>query len=159
METVPGVMRVIIKQMRRRKPADLSHPQFRVLIFLSRHGGVSLSHLAEHNRVTPPTMSKMIQALVTRGLVSRERAPDDRRRVILDLTDSGRETLAVAQRAARRSIAALLAALTEDETRIVSDAMQSLGRAFSGAHEEDEAAAGVPGHEHPKRRKPPQCKG
>ena len=46
METVPLLMRVIRREMRRQQPGELSWPQFRTLRILRRHPCLSLSQLA-----------------------------------------------------------------------------------------------------------------
>ena len=81
LEAVPLVMLAIRTEMRRHRGSDLSVPQFRVLVYLNRHAGASLSDIAEHMGLTLPSMSKMIDGLVLRGLVLRRTNPADRRRV------------------------------------------------------------------------------
>ena len=82
-------MRLIRKEMRRHRGADLTIPQFRSLLFLQRHPGAALIQVAEHLGLTPPTVSKMINGLVTRGLVERPDSTVDRRRAEMRLTARG----------------------------------------------------------------------
>src|SRR5215472_3469611 len=89
METVPLVMRTLRTEMRRRRPADLSVPQFRALAFVRRHPGASLSEVAEHLGLTLPATSTLIDHLVARELVRRAPNPDNRRRLVLTLTADG----------------------------------------------------------------------
>src|SRR5690349_2361445 len=97
METVPSVMRAIRTEMRRRRPSDLSVPQFRALAFIRRHPGTSLSEVAEHLGLTLPTMSTLVDNLVSRDLINRETNPENRRRVNLTLTPAGQAAFAAAQ--------------------------------------------------------------
>ncbi len=71
---------------------DLSLPQYRVLGLLA-DGSSASSALANHLTVTPPSITAVVDGLVTRGLVARSADPDDRRRVHLELTDAGRRLL------------------------------------------------------------------
>lgn len=87
MEVVPLIMRVIRAEIR--GVAEMSVPQFRAMGFLSRHPGTPLSGLAEHIGLTMPTMSKMIDGLVDRQLVTRQSSSSDRRRIELALTPEG----------------------------------------------------------------------
>ena len=81
LEVVPLVMRTIRTEMRGHRGADLSVPQFRTLVFLGNHGGASLSDLADFIGLTLPSVSKLIDGLVTRKLVARKVCTNDRRRV------------------------------------------------------------------------------
>jgi len=82
-------MRVIREEMRSRRGADLSIPQFRTLLFLQRNPGAALGTVAHHLGSTPPTVSKMIFSLGERGLIDHPDSSADRRRVELRLTPRG----------------------------------------------------------------------
>ena len=56
LEIVPLVMAAIRTEIRTHRGSELSVPQFRVLIFLNRHAGASLSDIAEHLGLTLPSM-------------------------------------------------------------------------------------------------------
>ena len=53
-------------------------------------GPLSLGALAAADQVTPPTMSRLVDALAAAGLVTRRPAEDDRRAVIIEATEQGR---------------------------------------------------------------------
>lgn len=61
-----------------------------VLFALFNNGPQTLRSLSEHERVTPPSMNRTVNALVASGLVTRATAQDDARKVALDLSDAGR---------------------------------------------------------------------
>ena len=50
---------------------------------------MSLAELAAAEQVRPPTMSRIVDALVERGLVTRETEPGDRRSVRIAATEEG----------------------------------------------------------------------
>jgi len=77
---------------------DLSLAQYRVLILLAR-GSALASALASRLAVSPPSVTALVDGLVTRGLVKRQSVPRDRRRVAHVLTDKGRRALAEADAA------------------------------------------------------------
>src|SRR5512137_2718402 len=93
LEVVPAVMRIIRAEMRRHRTADLSVPQFRTLAFIDRNVAASLSDVAEHIGLTLPSMSKIVDGLVMRKLVTRQTHPTDRRRMTLALTPRGQTAL------------------------------------------------------------------
>jgi DNA-binding MarR family transcriptional regulator len=126
MEVAPLVMRAIRAEMRRHRASDLSVPQFRALAFLSHHEGASLSNVAEHIGLTLPSMSKMIDGLVTRGLVKREIHPDDRRRVTLALTARGRSHFQSAHDVTQACLAERLGTLSASDRATVAQAMRIL---------------------------------
>ena len=69
-DTVPLIMRTLRHEIRSRRPSDLSVPQFRVLAFLRGNEGSALSDVANHIGLMRPTMSKMVDTLVRRDLVT-----------------------------------------------------------------------------------------
>ncbi|MEC9057731.1 MAG: ABC transporter transmembrane domain-containing protein, partial [Actinomycetota bacterium] len=77
---------------------ELSLSQYRVLVFLDE-GGAAPSDLAERLSVSRPSITALMDGLGERGLVERHSDPDDGRRVVHHLTDAGRRTVAVADRA------------------------------------------------------------
>jgi len=133
METIPTVMRLIRVTMRQRRPSEISEPQFRALIYLSRRQGTCLSEMAEDAGLTLPTVSKMVYGLVKRGFVRRRPSRVDRRRVTLSLTPLGREVLESVFAEARARLSSVLSTLSDEERAVVADAMRYLRGAFSCA--------------------------
>ena len=88
----------------------LSDTQLAALATLERHGAMSPGDLAEHEKVQPPSMTRVIAALVDWELVTRAPHPTDRRQVILTVTPQGRSLV---QRVRRRKEAWLAQRLAE----------------------------------------------
>jgi DNA-binding MarR family transcriptional regulator len=76
----------------------LSLPQYRVLIILEK-GSTAASVLASNLVVSPPSVTALVDGLVTRGFVERVSVAGDRRRVEHVLTGQGRKALAEADAA------------------------------------------------------------
>jgi len=89
LEIAPAIVQAIRVRMRAEQLHELSVPQFRTLAFIGRHPGCSLSDAAEFIGMTLPSMSVLINGLVEEGLVSRQTSLLDRRRVTLNLTETG----------------------------------------------------------------------
>lgn len=136
LETVPLVMRSVRAEMRGSRAPDLSVPQFRALNFLYRCPGASLSDVADHVGITLPSMSKLVEKLVARGLVTRQDDPGDRRRVTLALTEPGRAELQAAREATQARLAQRLAALSPEQRAVVVEAMRALRSVFAPASAE-----------------------
>jgi DNA-binding MarR family transcriptional regulator len=135
LEIVPMVMLAIRTEMRSHRDSDLSVPQFRVLVYLHRHEWSSPSDIAEYMGLTRPSMSKMIDGLVTRQLVSRRMDPGDRRRVSLASTARGRKAMQAAYQATEARLAERLEALPVAKRRTILKAMEVLASIFGPGRE------------------------
>ena len=93
--------------------AVLSETQLAALSALEVHQAMTPGELAEHEKVQPPSMTRVIAVLEERSLVLRSPHPTDRRQVILTVTEEGR---AVVQRVRRRKDAWLAQRLAELST-------------------------------------------
>ncbi len=77
------------------RSGGLTVPQFLCLraIFASPEGELSVAQAADAVQLAPPTVSRIMDRLEKAGYVTRERRSDDRRKVSLVITDSGRARL------------------------------------------------------------------
>lgn len=130
LETVPLVMQFIRVEMRRSRGPGISVPQFRVLTFLSRTDGASLSAVADRVGLSLPAMSRLIDGLVSRELVQREESSEDRRRVTLRPTTLGGELVRTARAGAKTRLAEALTELAPAERATLAEAMELLHRVF-----------------------------
>ncbi len=81
---------------------ELSHAQFELLVELSEHGELPAGELAAAARLTPATVTQMLDHLADRGHVERARSKSDRRVVVSRLTRKGARQID-AKRAAWKS--------------------------------------------------------
>lgn len=112
-------------------PARLS--ALSVLVF---GGERTLGELAAAEQVRPPTMSRIVAALASEGLVERAADPTDRRAVHLHPTPAGRDLM---ERGRARRIARLLGILSTLE-RGERAALETTVAALERALAEDEQA-------------------
>src|ERR1700760_2126815 len=70
--------------------ATLSDIQLAALAALERHDSMTPGELADHEKVQPPSMTRVIAVLEERGLVLRAPHATDRRQVVLTVTPEGR---------------------------------------------------------------------
>jgi len=124
-------MRFIRAQMHVHRRVELSVPQFRALVFVSRHEDGSLSALAEQLGLSLPATSRMVQVLVQRGLLERAAGSGDRRCVALSLTARGRTSLRAARRATQAALARRFEVLSASECARISEAMDILSGVFA----------------------------
>lgn len=71
----------------------LSGPQMICLGALARRGPMQTSHLADAVNLSSATVCGILNRLEQRGLVARERQLEDRRRVVVSLTEAGQDTV------------------------------------------------------------------
>ncbi|WP_427919238.1 MarR family winged helix-turn-helix transcriptional regulator [Streptomyces sp. cg40] len=71
----------------------LTMPERAALAQLDRSGPTTSSALARDAQITAQAMGATLSALRTRGLVERRPDPEDGRRVVLTVTDEGRQAL------------------------------------------------------------------
>lgn len=104
-------------------------PQFRLLVILSGYGPSNLARLADQLEVQPSTIGRMVDRLVTAGLIDRDPHPHSRRELIVSLSTRGREVVDTVTRRRREEIATVVAAIPPGERRGLVTAL----RAFSAA--------------------------
>ncbi|WP_420112460.1 MarR family winged helix-turn-helix transcriptional regulator [Pseudactinotalea sp.] len=119
------------RRLRDQRVGDVSDGQLAVLGQLVAHGPLTPSELAERERVRPPSMTKTIQHLLEAGLVERNTHPDDRRQVLVQASDRGREHILATRRRRDEWLKRRLAALTPQERATLSAAEEILRRIHS----------------------------
>ena len=132
MDTVPIVMRVIRRELRKHGARELSVPQYRTLNFLSSHRGASLSEVADHIGLTLPSMSTLIDGLVTRNFAARRTNPDDRRRMTLELTDRGVTTLRTSRNATQEYLSQMFGSVSSEDRSRITKSMRTLRTILAG---------------------------
>ena len=95
-----------------RAAQSMHHPragasQELVLRILDREGSPDQQSLLRELRVRPGSLSELLGKLEQKGLIERERSESDRRRVIVRLTESGRQALTPGEAAADDPFAVL----------------------------------------------------
>jgi len=96
----------------------LTVPQFFVLRSISsRRCECTMSALADDAFRRSATMTGIVDRLVKMGLVTRRRDVDDRRRVLVELTPSGREVLGKVRRSREKRLRETLARLSTEDAR------------------------------------------
>lgn len=101
----------LARRLRAERAVDtMSDAQFAVLATLKVFGPHTLGELADRERVSAPSMNRTVNCLEESGYLTRTPAEDDRRKVTIELTGSGR---AVVEETVRRRDAWLESVLAE----------------------------------------------
>lgn len=94
----------------------LTMPRFLVLAFIHSHGDrCSMSELAAATDQCSATMTGIVNGLVSAGWVERQRDPDDRRSVLVNLTDAGQALVEQAKAELAARAKHTLSRFTEEE--------------------------------------------
>jgi DNA-binding MarR family transcriptional regulator len=118
-ETADLLHSATVRLLRRAATADvgmnLDGPRASLLSVLVFGGALPVSRLAEVERVSPPAITKLVDALEASGLVRRKRSTADRRVVLVEATPAGRRILERGRAARVHLIADLLDGATRAE--------------------------------------------
>jgi DNA-binding MarR family transcriptional regulator len=127
-----SVMRLRRRLSNERHPDNpLSMGAMAVLGCLFRNGDSTVGELAAHERIQPPSMTRIVHALQDGGFVSRRAHETDGRQVVVSLSEQGRTTL-LADRARRDAwLAQRLRDLTPSERDTLRRAAPLLERLAS----------------------------
>lgn len=104
----------------------LTLSQYALLQGLSERSEARVVELASAAGVTPPTATRILDALERRGIVERRRVPEDRRGVTITLTPSGSELLAVQHTWLRARQESFYDALPAGERDVAADLLLRL---------------------------------
>ena len=111
----------------RRMGADFTPTQFAALVRVAEAGAISQNELGRQTAMDAATIKGVIDRLAERGLVRSRPDPDDRRRVVIELTATGQAQAADAVATAREITRETLEPLTADEKRALIPLLRRLG--------------------------------
>jgi DNA-binding MarR family transcriptional regulator len=116
----------LARQLRQESEPGLTPSQLSALTSVERHGPLTLGRLAEHERVAPPSVTKVVTKLEEAGLVERKLDERDRRVAWLTLTNAGSTRLAKIRQRKTAWVAARLGQLDEEQRDCLADALDAL---------------------------------
>jgi len=124
---MPGIVHPMLRRFREEFKRTQTHPkltfaQFRILNGI-RRGRNQVGMLAGHHFISQPAMSKMVEALVKAGMVTRGTHPEDRRKIELQLTPRALKTVKAIEGKVLTEIAQKISRLSAAEQKIVGDAI------------------------------------
>lgn len=123
-----GAIRLLRTLRREDDGSGLSAPRLSALSVVVFAGPLSLARLAEAEQVRPPTMSRIVDALVGAGLVTRDIDPASRRSVRIAATEAGTRLLEDGRERRVRALVARLEGLTDYERRALARGVEILER-------------------------------
>jgi len=77
------------RRLRQERDSDLTATQLSALGSIRRHGPLTIGAVAAFERVQPPSMTRTVNCLLDRGMVTRAASPTDGRQVVVSVSDEG----------------------------------------------------------------------
>jgi len=114
------------------EPLGLTYPQYLALLVLWERDGLAVNELGERLFLDSGTLTPLLKRMEAAGWLSRERAGDDERRVILSLTAEGRALKRRAQAVPRELASAT--GCSADELVSLTRRLQQLRTQLLDAH-------------------------
>jgi DNA-binding MarR family transcriptional regulator len=127
-----AVMRLSRRLRNQRVDTSVTLTHLAALSTLKRHGPMSPGELAGHERVQPPSMTRVVVALEAMDLVTRTPHPTDGRQVVIELTPAAEELLDAEARAREAWLAGHLEDLTAGERAVLREAAVIIDKLASG---------------------------
>lgn len=129
-EDIAGRLRIsatrLARRLRQEAQTGLTPSQLSALTAVERHGPVMLGALADHERVAPPTITRVVAKLEEQDLVLRQRDPDDRRITRVVITTEGRTLLNASRRRKTTWLTTRLDELEASDRARLADALDVL---------------------------------
>ncbi|MGX1265866.1 DNA-binding MarR family transcriptional regulator [Rossellomorea marisflavi] len=104
----------------------ISHQVIRILQLVEKRDEVGVKNVADLLSITPHTASEHVKRIIEKGYLFKKKNPDDERKVILELTDSGRAVLFRNTSLDEDKLQASLDLMTPEERTAVSEAFRLL---------------------------------
>jgi DNA-binding MarR family transcriptional regulator len=117
-----GVMRLSRRLRHQRVDESLSPTEMSVLGTLTRCGSATPGELARKEHVQPPSMTRIVAMLESKGLVRRDPHPEDRRQVVVSRTERAEAMLAESRRRRNAWLAHLAEGLDDEEWALLRQA-------------------------------------
>ncbi len=127
-----AVMRLSRRLRNQRVNTEVTLTHLAALSTLKRHGPMSPGELAGHERVQPPSMTRVVVALEGMGLVTRTPHPTDGRQVVIELTPTAEQLLDAEARAREAWLSGQLQDLSPEERTVLREAAVIMDKLASG---------------------------
>ncbi len=104
----------------------LASEQFGILCLIKEHPSLTQTEIAQMLCKNKTTVTRMMDSLVKKGLITKEWNREDRRTQRIEMTDQGRETLEAALPIASAMAADLRKLVKEEHAEVVLEAMDKI---------------------------------
>lgn len=95
---------------------------------LDYHGALTPGELAAHEKVQPPSMTRVLAALEHKGLIARRPHPTDGRQVLVELTPAGRQLCRDEVRMREAWLSRRVSELSKEDREVLRQAVEVIER-------------------------------
>jgi DNA-binding MarR family transcriptional regulator len=113
-----------------------SPAQNHLLMVIGIHGATSIKQLAEQLKVTSGAITQHIDALEKAGLLTRSINLKNRREVIVEMTEQGKEAYKTIQSSKARMLRDLFVPLNDDDLRTLIKLIEKVSKTYSNNEKE-----------------------
>lgn len=124
----PVLLRLARRMNRRASTAELTPSRLSALASIGRAGPLRLGELAQRERISKSSVTRLVDRLEEAGYITRVTDPSDGRGTLVDVTAPGREVIDAATARAEDYLTQQLAGLGEDDLRVLEAAWPTLER-------------------------------
>lgn len=122
----------LARRLRQQSDTGLTPTQLSALAAVEHHGPLTLGDLAQHERVAPPTVTRVVAKLEADGLLTRQADPDDGRSTLVAATRSGRRLIEGTRTRKDAWLAARIASLGPHDQARLEQALDVLDELTGG---------------------------
>jgi len=116
----------LARRLRQEADAGLTPSMLSALAMIEIHGPLTLGSLADHERLAPPSVTKVVARLEAEGLVVRTSDPGDRRVTRVTTSPQGAALIAESRRRKTAWLAGRIEALDPDQQARLAAALDVL---------------------------------
>lgn len=109
----------------------MTYPKFVVLAALDEAGPLTVSELSTYAGMEPSTLSPLLKKMAEYGVLTRVRSKEDERRVVIELTEMGRQAVGLVRDAVTESLQDL--DLSPSQTGRIVDTLNAARERIAGS--------------------------
>jgi DNA-binding MarR family transcriptional regulator len=121
----------LARRLRQQSLGGLTPSQGSVLATLDRHGPMSMGRIAEHEAISPPSVTGIVGRLADKGLLTKQADPHDLRSSIVIISPQGADLLEQRRQERTAYLAARIELLDPGDREVLAAAVPILERIHS----------------------------
>lgn len=130
----PLMIRTVKTEIRAAADGRLTHAQYRILANINRGTNTTVGQIAIDHGVSQPSMSKMVDLLVKKGLIIRSAFSSDRRQIVLRLSSKGLALFTDLRSTAAESLSVKIDQLSKSEQQDLKKSLDHLESLLQKIH-------------------------
>lgn len=131
MKAIPRAMWAIRFELRKNASNEFSVPQFRIMNHIYKKRALTIGELAKLHGLSLASMSRMVDVLVKRKLVIKQKNPKDKREVKLALTIDGEKKFNALKKSAEKSFDKIFKDLSDRDKEAFERTFEIFARIFT----------------------------